>query len=84
MTCLKDLALDEIKLDGELVRNISATERDREIVCAIIDMSKTLNLNLVAEGVETREQFEFLKSHNCEIYQGLHFQEPLPLSRLDS
>ena len=84
LTCLKDMELDEIKLDCALVQKISRSERDRDMVCAIINMSQSLNLNLVAEGVETREQYEFLKSHNCRVFQGMHFQEPLPLARLDA
>ena len=83
LTCLKNLDLDEIKLDCELVRNISGTDKDREMVCAIIDMSRSLKLNLVAEGVETQEQYDFLKAHNCQSFQGRHFQEPLPLSSLN-
>ena len=84
LTCLKNLDLDEIKLDCELVHNISGTDKDREMVRAIIDMSRSLKLNLVAEGVETQEQYDFLKAHNCQSFQGRHFQEPLPLSSLDS
>lgn len=84
LTCLKDMELDEIKLDCALVHKIPQSERDREMVRAIISMSRSLNLNLVAEGVETREQYEFLKSHDCRVFQGMHFQEPLPLARLDA
>lgn len=84
LTCLKDLDLDEIKLDCELVQGISGTDRDRQMVCAIIDMSRSLKLNLVAEGVETQEQYDFLRAHNCRSFQGRHFQEPMPLSNLDS
>ncbi|MCP4390345.1 MAG: EAL domain-containing protein, partial [Gammaproteobacteria bacterium] len=84
LTCLKNLDLDEIKLDCELVHNISGTDKDREMVCAIIDMSRSLKLNLVAEGVETQAQYDFLRAHNCQSFQGRHFQEPMPLSNLDS
>lgn len=84
LTCLKDLELDEIKLDCGLVQRIGASARDREMVSAIINLSRSLKLNLVAEGVETREQYEFLRAHDCHAFQGRHFQEPLPLSGLDS
>jgi EAL domain-containing protein (putative c-di-GMP-specific phosphodiesterase class I) len=84
LTCLKELAFDEIKLDCALVHKISESASDRELVCAIIGMSQSLNMTLVAEGVETQEQYDFLQAHNCQVYQGLHFQEPLPLAKLDS
>ena len=83
LTCLKDLQLDEIKLDCGLVQRIGASARDREMVSAIISLSRSLKLNLVAEGVETREQYEFLRAHDCHAFQGRHFQEPLPLSSLN-
>ena len=59
LTCLKNLELDEIKLDRELLHNISQSERDREMLGAIINMSRSLKLNLVAEGVETEGSTSF-------------------------
>ena len=75
---LKRLKVDKLKVDRSFVRNIAVSEDDGAIVLAILQMAETLRLTTIAEGVETIEQAEFLKSHGCRQCQGYLFSRPVP------
>ncbi len=75
---LRNLPVNILKIDRSFVRDITTDHEDAAIVSAILAMAHTLNLVVVAEGVETIEQLEFLRSHNCDIVQGYLFSRPLP------
>ena len=77
LSYLKRLPIDEIKIDRSFVSELDQEENDQVMVCSILDMAKQFNLKVVAEGVETEEQFEFLRSKQCGIYQGFYFSKPL-------
>lgn len=77
---LKRLPLDQIKIDQSFVRDISTDPNDAVIVKTIISMSDALGLNVIAEGVETVAQRNFLDSHGCHVFQGYLFSRPIPLS----
>lgn len=77
---LKRLPLDQIKIDQSFVRDISTAPNDAVIVKTIISMSDALGLNVIAEGVETVAQRNFLDSHGCHVFQGYLFSRPIPLS----
>jgi diguanylate cyclase (GGDEF)-like protein/PAS domain S-box-containing protein len=77
---LKQLPLDTLKIDEKFVRDILTDASDAAIVETIISMAKHLNLNVVAVGVETAEQFAFLKQQGCRGFQGFHFSRPLHAS----
>ena len=79
---LKELPFAEIKIDRSFVKNIELNESEAELVITIIAMANSLKLRIVAEGVETREQYEFLLNHGCELYQGYLFSKPLPIDEL--
>lgn len=74
---LRSLPIDSLKIDRSFVRDITTDHRDAEIVSAILAMAHTLNLKVIAEGVETKEQLDFLQSHNCDVAQGFLISYPL-------
>ncbi|GBG01747.1 hypothetical protein AZSI13_10740 [Azospira sp. I13] len=78
LSCLRQLPLDQIKIDQSFVRDIGSDPEDAAIVEAIIAMSRTLNLQVVAEGVETEAQRAFLAERGCHVFQGYLFGRPMP------
>ncbi len=86
LSYLKRFPVDELKIDRSFVKDIPADQNDMDIVAAIIAMAQKMNLRVVAEGVETAEQVEFLRKNACYQVQGYYFSMPLAeqeLSRLN-
>jgi len=79
---LKRLPLDVLKVDRSFLLDVPASLKDREIVQAIIAMAHTLHLQVVSEGVETVEQYEFLAANGCDYLQGYLLGRPVPLAEL--
>jgi EAL domain-containing protein (putative c-di-GMP-specific phosphodiesterase class I) len=77
---LKRLPLDQLKIDQSFVRDISQDPNDAAIVQTIITMGNTMGMNVIAEGVETQQQLDFLLKHGCNTYQGYLFSRPVPLA----
>ncbi|HEY4775104.1 MAG TPA: EAL domain-containing protein, partial [Xanthobacteraceae bacterium] len=75
---LKRFPIDKLKIDQGFVSEIPGDHASKQITSAIIALGKTLHLELVAEGVETQAQFEFLKRLGCDTAQGYLFSRPLP------
>ncbi len=75
---LHHLPIDLLKIDQCFVQEMAQGERHRALVAAIIAISRSLELEVIAEGVETREQVEQLHRLGCHIFQGFHFSRPLP------
>jgi diguanylate cyclase len=74
---LKRLPIDALKIDQSFVRDIVTDADDASIVSAVISMGKSLQMRVVAEGVETREQLEFLQQQHCLEGQGYYFSRPV-------
>jgi EAL domain-containing protein (putative c-di-GMP-specific phosphodiesterase class I) len=74
---IKHFPIDTLKVDRSFIRNIPQDAEDKAITEAIIAMGKTLSLTVVAEGVETQEQLNFLREHSCDEMQGYHFSKPI-------
>jgi diguanylate cyclase (GGDEF)-like protein len=79
---LKRLPLDVLKIDRTFLQDVPGSQKDRDIVQAIIVMAHTLHLQVVSEGVETTEQQAFLKTHGCDYLQGYLLGRPVPLAEL--
>ncbi|MFT7373525.1 MAG: Amt family ammonium transporter [Oleiphilaceae bacterium] len=78
LSYLTKLPLDMLKIDRSFINQCDVTNEDAEICAAIIDLTKRLKLITVAEGVETRAQFEALLEMGCDLFQGYLFHKPLP------
>ncbi len=79
---LRRFPIDTIKVDRSFVRELPANEEDRAITDAIIAMGKSLKMTIVAEGVETQGQIEFLRSHECDEFQGFYFSKAVPAAAI--
>lgn len=80
---LSELPLDQLKIDQSFVRQLNDSQKDAAIVRAIIDMAHTLGLEVMAEGVETVAQRDYLNSQGCTLYQGFLFSRPAPVQLLE-
>lgn len=81
---LNKLPIDQLKIDQSFIQNISSDRSDEVILQAIIDMASNLNLDIIAEGVETSDQLKYLESHNCYKIQGFYFNEPMTAEKLEN
>jgi diguanylate cyclase (GGDEF)-like protein/PAS domain S-box-containing protein len=82
LSYLKRLPIDTLKIDQSFVRDIPSGSDDTAIAILIIAMAHNLKFSVVAEGVETREQLDFLKEKNCDVVQGYFLSRPLPAEAL--
>jgi EAL domain-containing protein (putative c-di-GMP-specific phosphodiesterase class I) len=76
---LKRFDIDQLKIDRSFVNDIKPDSENETITAAIIAMATALKLEVVAEGVETREQMQLLQKRGCQLMQGYYFSRPLPL-----
>lgn len=75
LSYLQKFPVDVLKIDQSFVGDLSIDSNDAKLVSTIISLGKSLNLHIIAEGVETRDQLEFLKIHQCEEVQGYYFSK---------
>ena len=83
LNTLKDVTVDMLKLDMKFIEGGKNAERGGSILSSVIRMSNRLNLAVLAEGVETKEQAEYLKSVGCIYMQGYYFARPMPVSEFE-
>ncbi|MNN47561.1 Phytochrome-like protein cph2 [compost metagenome] len=78
LSYLRRFPIDVLKIDQSFIHGLSNDTNDAALVSAIISLGRSLDLNVIAEGVETEEQLAFLKAHQCEEGQGYYFSKALP------
>ncbi|MCR4651578.1 MAG: EAL domain-containing protein [Lachnospiraceae bacterium] len=83
LNVLTKLPLDVLKLDKEFLRDFDSDPDEKLIIPGIIDIAKKLNLKVVCEGVETREQVKFLREVGCDYAQGYYYSKPIPIPTFD-
>jgi len=77
LSTIKRFPLDTIKIDRSFIRDIASVAEDKDLTGAIFAMSRALSLTVVAQGVETKEQADFLRDNACDEFQGFYFNRPL-------
>ena len=77
LSYLKNFPIDTLKIDKSFIDAVHLNKNDAAIVLAIISLSKSLGMNVIAEGVENKEQLDFLKANQCDQMQGYYFSKPL-------
>ncbi len=79
LSYIKKLPINTLKIDRAFVNDIGNDRQGEAITKTIINMAQGLDLNVIAEGVETIEQLTFLQGHHCSIVQGYYYCRPVPL-----
>ncbi len=80
---LRRFPIDKLKIDGSFIREVTHSTDDDAITLAIIRIGHSLDLEVIAEGVETAPQLEYLRRHECDQVQGYYFSPPLPAAELE-
>ena len=83
LRCLNMIPFDELKIDKSFIKGIASNSNDAKVVSSSIALGRNLGKRLVAEGVESRDQYDFLAHHRCEEMQGYFFGRPLPSADFD-
>jgi EAL domain-containing protein (putative c-di-GMP-specific phosphodiesterase class I)/FixJ family two-component response regulator len=81
---LKNLPINALKIDRYFIHNIAIDNQKSAITKALIEMAHNLNMQVVAEGVETEEELNFLREHHCDAMQGFLFSRPLPAAEFEN
>ncbi len=81
---LRGFPIDILKIDMSFIRYVTTSAQDASIVLAIISMAHSLDLHVVAEGVETEAQLAFLTLHQCDYMQGYYFSRPIPVTEVEA
>jgi diguanylate cyclase (GGDEF)-like protein/PAS domain S-box-containing protein len=84
LSYLTQLPLNQLKIDQSFVHHIGSKASDSTIIQTIIGMANNLGIEVIAEGVETQEQRNFLEANGCRLYQGYYFGKPVPLDEFDA
>lgn len=82
LSYLKNLPIDVLKIDQSFIREMTMGSKDARLASAIISMGHSLGQKIIAEGVETEQQLEYLTRRGCDIIQGYYFSPPLPIDKM--
>lgn len=77
LSYLRQLPIETLKIDKSFISNIGVSQKDRELIRQVIGLAKELNLRVIAEGVETEEQYTVLSDYQCDVIQGYYFSKPM-------
>ena len=83
LSYLRKIPINTLKIDKSFIDNITSNQKEESIIYNIIEMAHSLKLKVVAEGVETSEQFIVLKNKKCDYIQGYYFSKPLPTDEME-
>ena len=84
LNMLKDICADILKIDMGFLRETENLARSRIILRSVLELAHALNMPVITEGVETREQVQALTEMGCDAFQGYHFSPPLPVSAFEA
>jgi EAL domain-containing protein (putative c-di-GMP-specific phosphodiesterase class I) len=82
LSALKSFPISTLKIDKSFVRDLAISSDDQAIALAVISLGHRLHLRVIAEGVETEEQRDFLRANDCDEMQGYLFSPPVPAERI--
>lgn len=83
LNMLKDIVVDVVKLDMKFLHKCTDEERSKTILQAMVELVKKLDMQVIVEGVETKEQFELLKSYACDFFQGYYLMRPMDVESFE-
>ncbi len=83
LNSLKELSIDVLKIDADFFRGIDSVDRGMFIVSKVIELAKKLDMKIVAEGIESREQVDFLATQDCDLIQGYYFAKPMSVDEFE-
>ena len=81
---IREYEFDVLKLDMGFTRRIGTNAKNDNIIISVIDLAHRLDMKVIAEGVETREQADFLKENGCDFFQGYYFSRPVPQDQFEA
>ncbi len=82
LSSLKQFPIDSVKIDRSFIRDVTGISENKALTKAIIAMGRTLSLTVVAQGVETKEQADYLRQNACDEYQGFYLNKPMPADQM--
>lgn len=83
LNMLKDMPVDVVKIDKEFFSDTMNTQKGRAVISTVVDLAKNLDMDVISEGVETREQVEFLTEIHCAMVQGYYFAKPMSIPEFE-
>jgi EAL domain-containing protein (putative c-di-GMP-specific phosphodiesterase class I) len=83
ISMLKDIEIDAVKLDMRFLGNTNHVDRADKIIRSMIQLIQEFNMTVVAEGVETKEQLDFLTNVGCDMFQGFYYSKPVPVEEFE-